>query len=269
MSKAIIFAFVLSLLTSFCLACETETDKIQATEVLFQDEEFYNFACPNKPCLPSEAVANNDIIFNVVNVSHPPYKICIASPEFSTKNGYVGTFYLKDLKWELLKIDYTSGGGPRVINTFPVILSYVHVTDNITREAYIDIFEWKETSFKWFKSAHFGPMPGFDCQNVSTQVEQTICDDEDLAYLDSALSTNYKAVKSTNNDQQNKLLQSAQRAWIKKRNACETKECLTEIYIQRITQLHAVCPPVYNELSSSLSCISAIEAKTFFREITR
>jgi uncharacterized protein YecT (DUF1311 family) len=248
-------------------ACETEEDKLKALKLLLQDEEFMAFACPTVLCIPANLIANDKIDFKIEKVSKPPYKVCIVLPTFSVKSGYTGTFFLQNSNWVLQQIEFNSGGGPLVIDSDPVRLRYKLVTDYNSQEAYVDVYEWHENIFRLVKSVHFDPAPSFDCENylpdaekTISSVEKTICNDETLSRLDSALSSNFKVVLSHNGKEKNRRLRSAQSAWLQQRNACNTVECLAESYSQRIDQLCTNYLPVSDRI---FSCISAIEAKTF------
>jgi uncharacterized protein len=160
-----------------------------------------------------------------------------------------------------------------VIDSLPVGLRIWDIYDDITQEGEVAILEWDKTQFRWLKSVHLGPFPSFDCRNGFSENEKTltptdkmICDNETLSHMDFALSSNYNAIKSVGNEQENGRLQSAQSAWMKQRDTCKTTECLLDSYTKRITELCTNYPPISDRVPA---CISAIEAKTFFREITR
>lgn len=117
--------------------------------------------------------------------------------------------------------------------------------------------------------------PTFDCKKATHQVENDICADPDLIYLDHYMAKVYrgalkKASKSEYpNTERVKNLKTIQRGWIKGRNDCwkvpnNTKQCISNQYSHRITYLQAkwmlikpirtelfVCNPPYTDLEVS------------------
>ncbi len=83
----------------------------------------------------------------------------------------------------------------------------------------------------------------FDCQKARTAVEKAICANPALGELDVELATAYREfLKSSSTDAARKDMVSVQKAWLSKRNACATDQCLEEIYKGRIHQLCASHP---------------------------
>ncbi|TPI35310.1 DUF1311 domain-containing protein [Mesorhizobium sp. B3-1-6] len=93
-----------------------------------------------------------------------------------------------------------------------------------------------------------------DCdRNDDSQSMLNICADADYQAADAKLNATYKGLVGDNDQKANKLLQTAQRAWIAFRDAecaystadseggsiqpMEVSECLTELTNQRIKQL--------------------------------
>lgn len=75
---------------------------------------------------------------------------------------------------------------------------------------------------------------GFNCNHANTFVEQAICRDKPLSALDSVLAAAYK--KASINKNNTRLAE--QRNWLKiKRNRCENKACLIDVYQARISEL--------------------------------
>ena len=73
----------------------------------------------------------------------------------------------------------------------------------------------------------------FDCKKVSkSSIEYKICTDKELAKLDTILNKTYKSFRLIT-----KEIRQDQRAWIKKRNRCKTKECIKDSYFQRVDEL--------------------------------
>ena len=79
------------------------------------------------------------------------------------------------------------------------------------------------------------PKPSFDCAKASSFAEKAICSNDDLAQLDVRMSKAYKAqLAATSNITSAK---AAQRAWVKKREACGSVACIRTLYAARIPEL--------------------------------
>jgi uncharacterized protein YecT (DUF1311 family) len=79
------------------------------------------------------------------------------------------------------------------------------------------------------------PKPSFDCAKASSFAEKAICSNDELAQLDVRMSKAYKAqLAATSNITSAK---AAQRAWVKKREACGSVECIRSLYAARIPEL--------------------------------
>jgi uncharacterized protein YecT (DUF1311 family) len=76
----------------------------------------------------------------------------------------------------------------------------------------------------------------FDCEKASSEVEKTICSDDELSKLDETLNKVYlQALKRT--DIKEQTIES-QKQWLKKvRDACQDADCLKEAYENRIWEL--------------------------------
>lgn len=75
----------------------------------------------------------------------------------------------------------------------------------------------------------------FDCVGASTLVEHFICETTELSRLDEALSATYLAAqKSSRRVEQ---LRSAQRRWLAGRNACTSKKCVRDAYLDQLERL--------------------------------
>jgi uncharacterized protein len=75
----------------------------------------------------------------------------------------------------------------------------------------------------------------FDCRKAATMVEITICADEQTGLLDERMGAVYRKAREKTSDPG--TLVAEQRAWLRERNACTTKACLTRLYEQRISHL--------------------------------
>jgi hypothetical protein len=80
----------------------------------------------------------------------------------------------------------------------------------------------------------------FDCNKATTKVETVICASNELRGLDLLLAFNFKMKKLSNSGVQHERfrdIQYDQREWLKKRSACETYDCIKNVYITRIDEL--------------------------------
>ena len=86
--------------------------------------------------------------------------------------------------------------------------------------------------------------PSYDCNSSSlTSIETLICQDSELAMLDNQMGTIYGQAITKANNEHPSILEAEQRGWVKGRNDCwksdNQKQCVTESYISRITELQA------------------------------
>ena len=85
-------------------------------------------------------------------------------------------------------------------------------------------------------SVSYAASPSFDCKKAGTPVEHSICDNPELAELDSQLAKAYKRARAAAADP-NKV-RSEQRAWVKERNKCRSNvACLQQSYQSRLAAL--------------------------------
>lgn len=76
----------------------------------------------------------------------------------------------------------------------------------------------------------------FDCSLKLNEIEQLICDNEQLSDLDERLSKQYQLNKSSTKDAVS--LRDSQRSWLRnERNLCSDIDCLSKVYQSRITFL--------------------------------
>ncbi|GBG15693.1 uncharacterized protein NMK_3304 [Novimethylophilus kurashikiensis] len=78
--------------------------------------------------------------------------------------------------------------------------------------------------------------PSFDCAKASNNVERMICGDKELQRLDRSMYRDYKDMSNRVDPEQ---LKKEQNAWLKERNACQTRECVKQAFVNRITQFAA------------------------------
>ena len=75
----------------------------------------------------------------------------------------------------------------------------------------------------------------FDCKKATTRVENLICVNSDLSWLDDTLSETF-ALEVTRGEDAAQL-RTAQKAWLAARNACTEVTCIQRHYERRIAQL--------------------------------
>jgi uncharacterized protein len=86
--------------------------------------------------------------------------------------------------------------------------------------------------------------PTFDCRVASVPAELRICMVPDLARLDVDLDHAYSERVIGLAPEQNSALKRAQRAWMRRRNACGSSEaCLRQVMQERIAELRVGMPP--------------------------
>ncbi|WP_052190760.1 MliC family protein [Chitinibacter sp. ZOR0017] len=83
--------------------------------------------------------------------------------------------------------------------------------------------------------------PSFSCSQTQQAMEKLICQDAELAQLDTELAQAYLIARQKLSPQAAKALPAAQRRWLQTRNRCaqasEPKACATRLYQRRITEL--------------------------------
>ena len=95
----------------------------------------------------------------------------------------------------------------------------------------------------------------FDCRKATTLIEKYICSDQQLSDLDDLLMLAYK--KAMSNSVSPEQVKAQQISWLKNvRNACQTPECLKQVYSDRINVL--VSSITENSSNQSVSTISGV-----------
>ena len=77
------------------------------------------------------------------------------------------------------------------------------------------------------------PRPSFDCRQARNRAERSICNDPALADLDVQMAGRYARMQSSADRRSAEALRDEQRAWLRRRNACETSACLRSMYEHR------------------------------------
>ncbi len=87
----------------------------------------------------------------------------------------------------------------------------------------------------------FAAKPSFNCSKATHEIEQLICNDDELAALDVSLSNLYKTVLKNTPSAAQKRLKSEQIGWSKGRNDCwkadDKRACVKGEYERRINEL--------------------------------
>jgi uncharacterized protein len=82
--------------------------------------------------------------------------------------------------------------------------------------------------------------PSFNCQGNLAPDEQAVCRNSLLAQLDVQLAQLYAVLQSRLNQQDGNRLRDSQRAWLKRRAACqEDEKCIEDRYLSRIAEIKA------------------------------
>lgn len=81
----------------------------------------------------------------------------------------------------------------------------------------------------------------FNCNDASTEVELTICANDRLSTLDTALNIAYRDIFKTNFDEDAERARNDQRAWLAIRDECGSDlECLFQSYTARLGELENI-----------------------------
>lgn len=75
----------------------------------------------------------------------------------------------------------------------------------------------------------------FDCSKATSKAEVLVCQNPELSALDDKLSELYSSVKKQSSNSRQLVLD--QRAWMARRNACQTVECISSAYEARLLEL--------------------------------
>ena len=85
--------------------------------------------------------------------------------------------------------------------------------------------------------------PSFDCNKASGNIEEIICNDEELSALDRKLAEVYAAATKIAVSERPPMLKAEQRGWIKGRKDCwkskDARSCVESTYRLRIAELQA------------------------------
>jgi uncharacterized protein YecT (DUF1311 family) len=79
--------------------------------------------------------------------------------------------------------------------------------------------------------------PSFDCGGNLSNVEQMICQDEQLAQLDRAVTARYQSLRQELTTEDWQLVVSSQREFLRRRSACADVVCLHDIYVAQARYL--------------------------------
>ena len=84
--------------------------------------------------------------------------------------------------------------------------------------------------------------PGFDCAKAGSATEKRICESQGLSALDGILSGIYLPARKAASEEDRKTMETAQKAWLKERNACKDTDCLYTLYGDRFASLRTATP---------------------------
>lgn len=90
----------------------------------------------------------------------------------------------------------------------------------------------------------------FDCRRATGRVEQRICHSPSLAMADQTQATLYAGKMHLASGSDATALRTAQRGWLKDRNACRADPCIEAAFARRIAELQAWMPTPANEPST-------------------
>ncbi|WGZ90444.1 MAG: SH3 domain-containing protein [Candidatus Thiocaldithrix dubininis] len=76
----------------------------------------------------------------------------------------------------------------------------------------------------------------FNCAKAKSYSEKEVCDSKQLSKLDEDLDKVFKKVLATTSDKAS--LKTEQADWLKEREACSDKSCITDVYQSRIEELN-------------------------------
>jgi uncharacterized protein YecT (DUF1311 family) len=79
--------------------------------------------------------------------------------------------------------------------------------------------------------------PSFDCNKATSKIDKLICQTPELAKWDGRLAESFHGRYSHASPQEKTELATTQKEWIKRRNQCETNQCIIDAYRQRDEEL--------------------------------
>ena len=82
--------------------------------------------------------------------------------------------------------------------------------------------------------------PSFDCRRARNSAERTICSDQGLANLDVQMARRYARMQNNVDGKAAQILRDEQREWLRRRDACETRECLALMYETRAARMDRI-----------------------------
>ncbi|HWU14899.1 MAG TPA: lysozyme inhibitor LprI family protein [Caulobacter sp.] len=78
----------------------------------------------------------------------------------------------------------------------------------------------------------------FDCKKAASRIEHMICDDPDLNSFDSQLDAAYRGALDRSANPTS--VKDKQLAWLKQRDACTSRQCMSDAYQAQIARLMAI-----------------------------
>jgi uncharacterized protein len=110
--------------------------------------------------------------------------------------------------------------------------------------------------------------PSFACEAVNRCPENAICNNSELAKLDSELADLYYKMKSSSTSLSSKSLLDSQVMWLKARKGCGCDaDCLLALYSGRLAKLREGAPPTQEVAAEGCKAIAIDSNETATREI--
>lgn len=100
----------------------------------------------------------------------------------------------------------------------------------------------------------------FDCSQARTAVEALICGDLALAMADGSLGETYWWLQRRMGGAERARLRQSQRAWLRRRNACATRQCILAAYDTREAALRRELDARERSLRAAVSRIGQCQA---------
>lgn len=105
--------------------------------------------------------------------------------------------------------------------------------------------------------ANIGQAASFDCAKAATLIERSICEDQELSYVDEKLNLIYRA--ALRKLSHSKELKLQQRKWLVERDSCQDSACIRRSYDSRIAELAIVVDPPRNKIDEIKVCTTVAD----------
>jgi hypothetical protein len=131
MAKTIIVFWLLFVFADVAVAnhaCVTESEQLQALELLRGNRDFWEFLCPENDCIPADMISNAG--FESIQIPGTSLEVCLVEPTFNVKNKFTGVLTKENSELSLQAVVYNTD--IKITRISPVVLQANLVTDNIT-----------------------------------------------------------------------------------------------------------------------------------------